>query len=358
MKKSIRNIITTVRPQKLFRLAKQCLLFAIVCFWPGQYIMAQGIHFSQYYNAPMLTNPANTGLMSDNDYRVGANYRNQWSSVPVPYKTFSAYADFQALHSDQLSNWLGFGVAFFNDKAGDGNLSLNRVVGNVAYHLQMGYTSMLSMGVSGTYAQRSVDFTKLTFDMQWDGFAFNGTLPNGEQAGVAKTNYMEVGAGLNYAYFPNDNVYIKVGVGVDQINQPKESFYGQNNQLGMRPTANVDATFKMGNAFILNPSLYFSTQSKAYELVYGTLAQVYVGGEGREASQLIFGAFNRWNEAVIGTFGYEWGGMRIMMSYDFTISKLAPYNQSNGALEFGIVYKGLYTHGGSARKLYNCPRFF
>jgi len=358
MKKSIQNIITAVRSQKLVCLAKQGLMPAVLCLLLSQNAKAQGIHFSQYYNAPMLTNPANTGLMSDNDYRVGVNYRNQWSSVPVPYKTFSAYADFQALHADQLSNWLGFGVAFFNDKAGDGNLSLNRVVGNVAYHLQMGYSSMLSMGVSGTYAQRSVDFTKLTFDMQWDGFAFNGTLPNGEQAGVAKTNYMEVGAGLNYAYFPNDNVYIKVGVGVDQINQPKESFYGQNNQLGMRPTANVDATFKMGNSFILNPSMYFSTQSKAYELVYGTLAQVYVGGEGREASQLIFGAFNRWNEAVIGTFGYEWGGMRIMMSYDFTISKLAPYNQSNGALEFGIVYKGLYTHGGSARKLYNCPRFF
>ena len=57
-----------------------------------QQAYAQGMHFSQYYNAPLLINPANTALMSDHDYRMGANYRSQWTKVPVPYKTFSAYA--------------------------------------------------------------------------------------------------------------------------------------------------------------------------------------------------------------------------------------------------------------------------
>ena len=72
----------------------------------GSHASAQGLHFSQYYNAPMLQNPANTGLMSDYDYRVGANYRNQWSAVPSPYKSFSAYADFQAMRQkNQTSCW-------------------------------------------------------------------------------------------------------------------------------------------------------------------------------------------------------------------------------------------------------------
>jgi len=330
---------------------------AVAACLPVAGALAQGMHFSQYYNAPMLLNPANTALMADNDYRVGANYRNQWASIPVPYRTMSAYADFQAMRNSELSNWLGVGVAFFNDKAGAGDLSLSRTEAFVAYHLQLGYKSMLSAGLSGAYVQRSVDFSKLTFDMQWDGFSFNGSLPNGEQGGIAKTSFMDVGAGLNYAYYPNDNVYLKIGFGLAHINQPRESFYSMINRMGMRPTGNIDLVLRANSTFIVNPSVYYTNQKTASELVYGSLFQFWTGGEGTQSTQLIIGAFHRWNEAVIGTFGYEWGGLRLMSSYDFTVSKLSPYNNGQGALEFAVRYQGFYGSGGSARHLYNCPRF-
>ena len=38
---------------------------------------AQDLHFSQYFNSPLLINPANTGFAPDVDWRVGLNYRNQ-----------------------------------------------------------------------------------------------------------------------------------------------------------------------------------------------------------------------------------------------------------------------------------------
>lgn len=41
----------------------------------------QGLHFSQYFNSPLLINPANTGFNPDFDYRVGGNYRNQFANV-------------------------------------------------------------------------------------------------------------------------------------------------------------------------------------------------------------------------------------------------------------------------------------
>ena len=37
----------------------------------------QDLHFSQFMNSPLLTNPANTGFIPDGDYRLGVNYRNQ-----------------------------------------------------------------------------------------------------------------------------------------------------------------------------------------------------------------------------------------------------------------------------------------
>ncbi len=43
--------------------------------------VGQDLHFSQFMNSPLNTNPANTGFMPEGDYRLGINYRDQWSSV-------------------------------------------------------------------------------------------------------------------------------------------------------------------------------------------------------------------------------------------------------------------------------------
>ncbi len=323
-------------------------------------LFAQSIHFSQYYNAPMLLNPANTALMPENDFRMGLNYRNQWATIPVPYSTFSAFADFKMFSNKQSGgkNWLGLGGAFFNDVAGDGKLSLTRFEGFAAYHLGMGEYSMLSLGLSGGYVQRSVNYSDLTFDSQWDGFSFNPSQGNNEKLGIVKTSYNTIGAGLNFAYFPNDKVYMKFGVGAANINQPVESFYGGSNQVGIRPVANVDVLYKAGDTWIMNPSAYFATQKGAYELVYGSLFQVYLGGKSESyPMQFIMGAYNRLNESVIGVVGFQWGSVQLMGSYDVTISSLAPYDSGNGAIEFSLIYQGVWD-GEKGRRTYNCPRFF
>ena len=40
--------------------------------------MAQDIHFSQWYNNPLFSNPALTADF-DGDYRITANQREQWA---------------------------------------------------------------------------------------------------------------------------------------------------------------------------------------------------------------------------------------------------------------------------------------
>lgn len=324
---------------------------------------AQGIHFSQYYNAPMLLNPANTALMSDRDFRLGINYRDQWATIPVPYKTFSAYGDFQVVRNQDFTSWLGMGFALFTDKAGNGDLSLTKAEGFIAYHLSLSEVSMLSGGLSVGYAQRSLNFNKLTFGTQWDGFKFDIARLNGENNGIIKTNFVDVGAGVNYAYFPNELVYMKIGLGVSHVNQATETFYSsvsnQNivaNKLGMRPTANVDVRIRMREQFTLNPSIYYTTQKNSYELVAGSLGMFYVGGEKERPTQLIVGAFYRLNEAAIGVIGLEWANTKLMTSYDFTVSKLSAENKGNGAFELSLVYQGVYGNMGG-RKTLNCPRF-
>ena len=145
---------------------------------------------------------------------------------------------------------------------------------------------------------------------------------------------------------------------IQNINQPVESFYGSQNQLGIRPTADIDGVFKPATGYIINPSIYFATQKGAYELTYGSLFRVYLSGHDVLSTQLILGAFNRLNDAVIGVVGFQWGGVQVTASYDATISRLAPYNAGNGAMEFSLIYQGIYGGFSRVKKSYNCPTFF
>src|SRR3982751_4290512 len=77
---------------------------------------AQDLHFSQWFNSPLTTNPANTGFIPDADYRIGANYRNQYVNVlSAPYKTMSIWGDAQVFRDRIENGWLGVGGVILHD---------------------------------------------------------------------------------------------------------------------------------------------------------------------------------------------------------------------------------------------------
>ena len=351
-----------------FTRINRCMVATAMLFCGAFSAIAQSIHYSQFYNAPMLINPANTGLMSDYDYRLGLNYRNQWAAIPVPYNTFSGFADWKiGGHNDNKvsNNWLGMGFLYNFDQAGDGNLGLSQIQASLAYHLQMSEFTMFSLGFSGGYVGRSVNYDQLSFNNQWDGFTFNSSMSSGEKLGIIRSQYYTAGAGVNFAWFPNESVYIKMGGGVANLNQPVESFYGGKNQVQIRPEGNIDLFFQLGPNFVINPSAFYATQSTATEIVAGTLTRTNLGGSYLSGmgdgltTQLILGGYIRLGDAVIGVIGFQYANVQFVANYDLTISSLAPYNSSYGALEFSLIYQGLYGRNkNSIKKTLGCPRFF
>lgn len=331
--------------------------FLLIVAWETGKLQAQGLHFSQYYNAPMLLSPANTALMPESDFRVGANYRSQWSNIPAPFRTISAYGDFQVFRNANGTNWLGLGAAFFSDKAGNGSLSLMNAQVSAAYHVQLGDYNMLSIGLGLAFVQRSVDFAKLTFDTQWDGFTFDPKAANGEAYSFQKTSYADITAGINYAFFPNENVYIKLGAGLLHVNRPSESFYKMENKLGMRPTGNLDMLFKLNDSWIADVSGYYSYQKGASETVFGTLFTYSVGPKENLPNVFMLGVYHRLNDAIIPVFGFEWSKIKVMASMDITTSGVSTATRGNGAFELSLTYQGLYSSGSKNRNAYNCPRF-
>lgn len=321
-------------------------------------LYAQDLHFSQFFNSPLTVNPANTGFIPDADYRLGAIYRNQYSSIlAAPYKTFSVFGDAQVLRDKIENGWLGLGGFILSDVAGSGGLRSTKVYGSIAYHQQLGNSSLLSAGFNVGWANKRIDATKLTFPDQFDGKFFDSNIPPSVVLAVNSVSYFDMQAGLNYAYFPTEDIYINAGYSIHHVNGPQETFFSASadtSKISMRHIGFVNALLKVDDRVIINPNIYYTNQAKASELVLGLNANYNLGGEGGD-KQLIAGIYYRAGDAVVPMIGFEIKNMRFTFSYDATTSALRNYNNFQGAQEFSLIKKGFYGEAGDRQSF--CPKF-
>jgi type IX secretion system PorP/SprF family membrane protein len=332
-------------------LAVASVLIAITSF-------AQDLHFSQFFNSPLTTNPANTGFIPDGDYRLGVNFRNQWSSVmSVPYKTMSAFGDMQIMKDRFDNGWLGVGAVILRDVAGSGNLTSTKIYGSLAYHQMLGYSSLLSLGFNLGYANKQINVSNLKFPDQFDGKFFDNKLPTSVMLDNNTIGYFDMQVGMNYAYFPTENVYFNTGFSVHHVNRPRESFFATDNdfdnRISMRYIGFLNGSFKLNDRVILNPNIYYTRQATTSELVAGVNAHYNLSGDGEYL--LIGGAYYRLNESVIPMVGLGYKDYTFTFSYDVTTSSLANYNSNKGAFEFSLIKQGSITPGG--QKVTPCPSF-
>jgi type IX secretion system PorP/SprF family membrane protein len=334
------------------------ILIAVCGLWSRA--SAQDLHFSQFFNSPLTTNPANTGFIPDGDYRLGINYRNQWSSImAVPYKTMSAYGDVQVMRNKFETGWLGLGGVILRDVAGSGNLTSTKVYGSIAYHQLVNSGSLLSLGYNIGWANKQINVSNLKFPDQFDGKFFDNKLPTSVSLAANNINYLDMQVGMNYAYFPDEKTYVNAGFSVHHLNRPRESFFNADasvdNRVPMRYIGFLNGSFKLNDQVILNPNAYFTMQAKAYEYVVGANAHYNVSGDGEYI--LAAGVYYRSTDAVIPMIGLGYKDYMFSFTYDATISTLSNYNNTRGAFEFSLVKNGIFDSYRGDRRQSMCPSF-
>lgn len=317
----------------------------------------QDLHFSQNFHTPLTINPANTGFVPDGDYRLGINYRKQWSNImSTPYQTFSAFADARAFENKIENGWLGIGGLMLNDVAGAGSLKSTKFYGSVAYHQMLGNASLLSGGFNLGYVQKSIDVSKLKFPDQFDGHFFNIQLPTAVVFDRTRISYFDIQAGLNYTYFPTDHIYINLGYSMHHVNKAKESFFNDYDAGAIIPQRHIihtSAMLKVSPNVIISPGIYYTNQARAQEAIAGVNLNYDLSGGGEY--QFMLGAWYRNNDAFIALAGLEVNKIKFTFSYDATVSTLKNFNNSRGASEISIIKTGLYPESGNKQIL--CPRF-
>ncbi len=326
-------------------------------------VFAQDIHFTQFDMAPLVVNPAFTGMF-DGTARVGGIYRSQWGSVTVPYVTYGAHAD-MPLYADQSGGYLAAGVQVFNDKAGDGNLSNFTGLVSVAYHKTVGRNAELAVGMQGGYAQKSIDLSKLYFGDE----SYNGTFVQGTSSeyglGIGnQVSYYLVNAGVSLAGANDERTFSYIiGAGANNINQPNDALLKKQTSavgLDMRYTGQLGLAIMSNARFALRPALLFQSQASATEIIGGNEFMYYVGNEpgyNNFSTAVFLGGWYRTGDAVMITGGLEFKGFRIGLGYDYNISSLNSASNGNGGFEIAVRYIAPYPLKFAAKRVVPCTRF-
>src|ERR1700743_1252545 len=310
-------------------------------------VAAQDLHFSQWFNSPLVTNPANTGFIPDADYRLGANYRNQWSTVmSVPYQTMSIWGDAQVFRNRIENGWMGLGGAILRDDAGSGTLTSTEAYASIAYHQMLGYARLVTLGFNAGWINKRINTANLKFPDQFDGKFFDNTLPTSVVIDQPDVNFFDMQVGMNYAYFPTNNLYLNGGFSIQHINRAKESFFttqpvGFDSRIPERYIAFINASVKVNDQVILNPGAYFTADAGSQEVSLGLNAQYNLQDNGDQ--QVIGGLYYRAGDAGIPMIGFIYHNLKLTFTYDATTSSLKSYNNGYGAFEFALESQGYYS---------------
>lgn len=291
------------------------------------------MHFSHFYASPLTLNPALTGYFNG-CWRIGGNYRNQWQSITVPYRTFSAYVDGVPLTDVGPIGRLALGGLVLQDRAGDGNLSTTKAFFSIALHKAFGLAGnvAISIGAGGGLVQKKLDFSQLVFDEQWNGAFFDPSLSANEP--TRELSYMDLHGGAVLTVNTRaGNFY--AGFSMAHIITPDETFLSSSNALGMRPVIHAGGFVPISSELTAEPSLLYMQQKKAQEILFGS----NFGWSGfQRIDRLIGGVWFRGTGDAIPVLGAEYKGARLLMSYDVNVSSLKEASNLRGGIEMSLSY--------------------
>lgn len=326
-------------------------LFVFLCLSAG-YLQAQDPVYSQFYAAPMLLNPAMTGLTEGP--QITTNYRNQWPGIDRAYETYSvAYGQyFSKLNSS-------FGGSILADRAGNGLYNSTMISAFYAYDIRVDKHTFFRVGFEGSAVNTRLDWDRLIFLDQIDPES-GATDPNGNPNPTEEQRPAQPGAsffdvGLGFLVHTR---YFYGGMSFKHLNTPDEGILRINNNFGEMPERislhfgseiDLGKGNKIGNSTFISPNVLLVKQGSFYQLNMGAYAR----------RENIFGGI--WfrhtftnADAVILMAGWQWDVFKMAYSYDWNISRLGAFSQ--GAHEISLQFN---FEGKSRPVDYNdCLRMF
>lgn len=321
---------------------------------------AQDIHFSQFFETPLLRNPALAGIFTG-DYRIQAVFRDQWNSLSNAYRTGSLNGEYK-WPVGKGSDYFTTALQVLYDKAGTAALSTTELLPALNYHksLSNDKAMYLSVGFMGGLVAKSLDMSKVTTNSQYNGTAYDPALPNGETILSPNVHYLDgsLGISFNTTFGADNKNSLFAGFAYHHLNRPKNSFY-KNPSIELDPKYVLSAGVKA----MINEYSYFtiqadhSRQSSAKETIGGVLYSYKLGDDPENSNYTLhLGGFLRWKDALIPVIKIDMNSLAVALSYDANVSQLKTASQGRGGFELSISYIGLLDRENAKYRIL-CPKF-
>jgi type IX secretion system PorP/SprF family membrane protein len=346
-----------------------------------QSLSAQDIHFTQFNMSPMTLNPAMAGKF-EGTVRIGGIYRDQFRSsingVTGPdgntvrnaqFKTPSFWADAPIIRGFRKNDWVGVGIMFFTDKAGQGGMAHTGSKIGATYHLALDKKAqtMLSIGAHYGGEQRRVDNSRFFFERGYT----NSTRPNnqydpqqsGEAQAETNARYGDIDAGVVLSSRLNKRMDFNLGFSMFHVAEPRYTLLGGNTGGGgggntrvpRRSSLHGQFNAKLTERFGISPAFLFQTQTGGQEIVLQGMGN-YLFDEARDIT-LDFGLGYRMRDAMQAIVGMRYKALNVGLAYDINTSKLNTVSRYRGGFELAANYIIKIYKPANIKQRVLCPRF-
>lgn len=312
---------------------------------------AQDAQFSMPEYAPLLVNPAQVGEVGR--YRAHFNYSSQWKSLGAAFQTLAGSFDMHIGKSmnQQLRNasGLGAGIVFMTDKAGATGVKLTSVNAQVAYRVKVSSSSSLGGGLNVGFAQRSFNPSDSKWGTQFNGVAYDPTLPSLETGLSDSDAHLDLGAGVVFRFARSAKKRkrkigpeMEIGAAAYHLGRIKLSQSETlSEELKARFTGFIDLQLPIGAKIAICPAFYGNSQNSGFTYLAGANIKylliaddTFIGEE--KALSLEAGGFLRNSNSFLIDALVNWGAYSIGLAYRFDYSGLKPYSSGRGGFELNL----------------------
>jgi type IX secretion system PorP/SprF family membrane protein len=301
--------------------------------------------FSQFFSSPLNINPALTGNINA-DWRMIANFRDQWIGPASPYATGSISYDMKIqdkIANVEEKNVFSAGAMLMFDHAMAGVQKSAYGSLNIAYSIVIFDNDetkhRLGIGFGGIYGRRFVDFSRLNFEEQFTGTGFDVNLPTGETALSNMKPYFSSSVGATYS-IKSETSNFDIGAALFHLNKPKQTFLEDEHQfIPMRKVIHANFETRLNDRLLFNTNAIYQYQLKAsYYSMGGAFGYIMDDSE-----EIIFNAgLWYWSKnALIPYVGLAYKDLQIGLSYDWTISKLNQATPRPKTFEVTLILRGI-----------------
>ncbi len=322
---------------------------------------SQDLTFSQFYEQPLLRNPALAGVFTG-DLRVSMAYRDQWGSITVPFRTSSLSIEHK-IPIGQHNDILTIGSQMTMDVAGDIHLKRTQIMPVINFHksLDEEKDTYLSLAFMGGAVSSQFDATQLKLGDQYVGGSYNAANPTAQTFSATGYSYWDLSTGLCFSTVFNKDTRFYVAAGLAHFLKPTIKSLATATTadfLSSKVSFNVGVSGTMGERGRYIGFADYMMQNGSRQALAGALLGLQVTEyDNAEAPVIYVGSFIRWGDAVIPVVKIDMSHLSIGVSYDVNVSKLNVASNWRGGLELTASYRGFLKIRNSTLDKLRCVRF-